>query len=192
MAQPNPVELYEAAVQKMLPIIGNVTPGQMEDPTPCSEWSVKNLVIHNLKVAQFTAALVTGDTAGDPMEVMRVEGDLPSEGAGEAFDSATKSVLQAIRAQGATDKAFQTPMGEMTAADLLLRVLGDVVIHKWDLGKATSQDTSIDAGLAQAVYNSIQQDVAQARDMGAFGAEVQVPSNAGIQDQLLGLAGRQP
>ena len=71
MVDPNPIELYEAAVQKMLPIIGNVASGQLADATPCSDWSVKNLIIHNLKVTEFAAAAFRGDSAGNPMEMMQ-------------------------------------------------------------------------------------------------------------------------
>ena len=192
MAQPNPVELYEAAVQEMLPIIGTVASGQLADATPCSEWSVKNLINHNLKVARFTDAVLSGDSASDPMEVMRVDGDLPSEGAGEAFEAATGGVLQAIKAPGFMDKAIQTPMGEMPAAHLLMRMFGDMVIHKWDLAKATKQDTSLDASLAEACYNVVLPGIAQAQETGAFGPGVEVAANASIQDKLLGLTGRQP
>ena len=43
---PNPVELYQAAVETTRGIIANVKPDQMESTTPCSEWNVGGLVEH--------------------------------------------------------------------------------------------------------------------------------------------------
>ena len=69
---------------------------------------------------------------------------------------------------------------------------GDIVLHKWDLAKATNQNTSIDSGLAEACYGALSQGIEQARQMGFFGSEVTVPISGSIQDKLLGLSGRQP
>ena len=40
---PNIIELYEAAVQQMLPTLGAVTADQLTNATPCVEWNVQNL-----------------------------------------------------------------------------------------------------------------------------------------------------
>jgi hypothetical protein len=42
----NVIELYEGAVQNMLPILGGIRENQLTAPTPCLEWNVQNLVIH--------------------------------------------------------------------------------------------------------------------------------------------------
>ena len=54
MAQePNVIELYEGAVQNMLPILGGIREDQLTASPPCSEWNVQNLIIHNIKVTGF-------------------------------------------------------------------------------------------------------------------------------------------
>ena len=70
--------------------------------------------------------------------------------------------------------------------------VGDIVLHKWDLAKATNQSTSLDSGLAEACFGALSQGIEQGRQAGFFGAEVTVPISASIQDKLLGLSGRQP
>ena len=57
---PNPVELYEAAVQYMVPVIAGIPSERMEDRTPCTEWNVRALVNHNIRVARFAHSVLSG------------------------------------------------------------------------------------------------------------------------------------
>ena len=85
---PNPVELYEGAIQAMVPILRGVQQGQLSAATPCTEWSVQQLITHNLKVAEFFGGMIQGNASGNPMEV---DGALPSEGAEAAFNTGSNS-----------------------------------------------------------------------------------------------------
>lgn len=194
MAQrgPNPIELYEGAIQQMLPILGGIQSGQLASSTPCSDWNVQDLINHNLKVAQFTYDVIAETGAADPSIMGALSDPLPSEGGRAAFEAGIARVLEAIKATGKLEKVLDTPFGQMPAGDFLMIPFGDIVLHKWDLAKATNQNTSIDSGLAEACFGALSQGIGQARDMGFFGREVLVPISASIQDKLLGLAGRQP
>ena len=88
-SMPNPIELYEGAVQYMRPIIAGVKPGQQVDTTPCTEWNVQELLNHNIKVAQMTQGMFTG---GGPVNPMEVSGPLPPEGAAESWEAGTAAV----------------------------------------------------------------------------------------------------
>lgn len=68
----------------------------------------------------------------------------------------------------------------------------DLMLHKWDLAKATNQDTSLDSSLAEACYNSLMHRIERGREAGLFSPEVTLPITASIQDKLLALTGRQP
>ena len=90
------------------------------------------------------------------------------------------------------ESIVQTPFGEMPAAGFLAIPLGDIVIHKWDLSKATGQNTDMDSGLAEACFGFLEQAAEGARAGGFFGPEVNVPITASIQDKLLAMSGRTP
>ena len=189
---PNLIEAYEAAVLSMAPIIAGIKPGQLTDATPCSEWNVQALLNHNIKVAQFVHALLAGAPDANVMSSMEVSGPLPPEGAADAFVAGTSSVLEDLKASGALERMV-TPFGDpLPVGHFLVFPLSDIVIHKWDLAKATNQDTSIDSGLAEVTYQGLSQAIEAARQMGAFGPEVQVPITGSIQDRLLGMSGRKP
>ena len=194
MAQqgPSPIELYEGAVQQMLPIIGGVKEDQLGAATPCTDWNVQALITHNLKVAQVFYDIIAETGAADPSIMGALSDPLPEEGAEAAFKAGTARVLEAIKASGKLEKVLDTPFGKMPAGQCLMIAFGDIVLHKWDLAKATDQNTSIDSSLAEACFGALSQGIGKARDAGFFGREVLVPLRASIQDKLLGLSGRQP
>ena len=68
----------------------------------------------------------------------------------------------------------------------------DMIVHTWDLAKATGQNTTLDSGLSELGYNVLVNVVEGARENGAFGPEIAIPTTASFQDRLLGLSGRQP
>ena len=176
----------------MVPILGGVQPGLLGGSTPCSEWNVQALVKHQLLVAQFVYDVIAETGAADPSVMDAVKDPLPSEGAQAAFEAGTARVLEAIKATGKLEKVLDTPFGQMPAGHFLMIPFGDVVIHKWDLAKASNQNTSIDSGLAEACFGALSQGIEQGRELGFFRAEVTVPISASIQDKLLGLSGRKP
>ena len=68
----------------------------------------------------------------------------------------------------------------------------DMIVHSWDIAKATGQNTTLDAGLAELGYNVLVNVAEGGRANGAFEPEVMVPASASFQDWMLGLSGRQP
>ena len=190
---PNIIELYEGATQYILPILRGIKPEQLANATPCSEWNVQSLINHQIKVADYLHTVIGESGSLDYTSMFSVAGPLPSEGAEAAFAASSKRVLSALAIPGAVDKVVETgmPSGAIPAGMFAMFPFMDIVVHQWDLAKATNQNTSMDSSLAEAAYNILAPAVEGARKGGAFGPEVQVPINASIQDKLLGLSGRQ-
>ena len=190
MAQgPNVIELYEGAVQNMLPILGGIREDQLTASTPCLEWNVQNLVIHNIKVTSFCQGIIRANSAVDDLDI---SGPIPSEGAVDAFVTGTNAVLNLLKDSGDLSEVVETPFGSMPIANFIMFPTLDIVIHKWDLAKGTGQSTDIDAGLAEAAYGALQMGVEAGRQFGIFAAEVEIPMSASIQDKLLAISGRMP
>ena len=155
MAQQGPdvIELYEGAVQQMLPTLAGVRADQLSASTPCTEWTVQNLITHNIKVADYAHGLILGNNTTNPMEV----GDpLPSQGARDAFAAGTSKVLDLLKSTSDLNQVIETPFGPMPIANFIMFPTLDIVIHKWDLAKGTGQDTSLDSGLAEICFGALQ------------------------------------
>ena len=95
---PNPIELYEGAVQYMLPILGGVNAGQLGNTTPCTEWSVQGLMNHQLQVAQYLHTVISESAPPDPSSMFDLSGPLPSEAIKPPYESAIKKVLDVAKA----------------------------------------------------------------------------------------------
>ena len=186
---PSVIELYEGAVQQMLPTLATVKADQLGASTPCTEWTVQNLINHNLKVPEFVCGLIQGNITVNPMEV----GDpLPAQGARDAFVAGTARVLDLLESIGDLDRIISTHFGPMPIVDFLMFPILDLVLHKWDLAKGTGQNTSMDSSLAEACFGAMQMGAETGRQAGTFGAKISVAVSANIQDKLLALSGRQP
>jgi hypothetical protein len=76
--QPNVIDLYQGAVDGMLPTLSAVRADQLTASTPCTDWDVQNLITHNIKIADFAMGIISGiETGINPFEVC---GPLPAEG----------------------------------------------------------------------------------------------------------------
>ena len=174
----------------MLPKMAGIKADQLSLPTPCSEWNVQSLINHNLRVAVFANSVLNG-APGDPGEMFSVADPIPTEGAEAVLRANTAAVLATAKSMDMAT-TVETPFGPMPAGDFLMIPMGDLVLHNWDLSKATGQSTDMDSGLAEACFGFLSQAIEGARQGGFFGSEVQVPITASIQDKLLGMSGRTP
>jgi uncharacterized protein (TIGR03086 family) len=71
-------------------------------------------------------------------------------------------------------------------------VVGEVVVHGWDLAMATGQQPVWDDEVLAFVHKELVANVQWGRDMGVYGPEVPVPEDAPLLDRILGLTGRNP
>ena len=190
MAEPGlePIEIYQRAIDLILPVLAGIDQSQYVLPTPCTEWSVLQLVNHNLAIQSETFALLTGRVTG--FEAPDLTAALP-EGPASALLAVTGPLMQTLKSID-LDRPLETDFGLIPASGFILFPMADLVVHKWDLAKATGQNSAIDASLAEICFRVLAPAADQARENGECGPEVPVPPTASIQDRLLGMTGRQP
>jgi uncharacterized protein (TIGR03086 family) len=121
-----------------------------------------------------------------------------------AFAAARADVQAALDDPELSALECDTPAGRMTAADQVDQVVSDdLVLHGWDLARATGQDDTMDPDDLARLWSSTSAIPAELmekyRTPGAFGPgvevfgpEVKVSGDARLQDRLLGLIGRDP
>lgn len=98
--------------------------------------------------------------------------------------------------EGVPDEAlgWATPCAEYTVGDLLDHVAGavaldELVIHGWDLAKATGQPVGYDGPGLEMVLDTVQSSRGGGIE-GLFGHEVPIRDDAPLVDRILGLTGR--
>jgi uncharacterized protein (TIGR03086 family) len=120
-------------------------------------------------------------------------GDVIGDDAILAVTGAAKENLASWRQPGAFEGNRSYPFGTLPATGAAMLNLEEVVVHNWDVAKATGQELGGDAAVVHMTFDwvgSISLD--DFRDHGAFGPEVVVPTSASVVDRLVGLLGRQP
>lgn len=117
-----------------------------------------------------------------------------------AFRAARADVEAILNDPELAGTVHASPMGETTAEQHIDQVVSDdLVLHAWDLARATGQDDTIDPFEVERMLPSAQQIPEIMRTPGAFGPgivvfgpEVEVSPDSSAQDRLLGLLGRNP
>jgi len=71
-------------------------------------------------------------------------------------------------------------------------VLGEFVVHGWDLARATGQAPEWDDDVLSFVHRELELTAEQGRAMGVYKDRVAVPDTAPLLDRILGLTGRHP
>jgi uncharacterized protein (TIGR03086 family) len=71
-------------------------------------------------------------------------------------------------------------------------VVGEFVIHGWDLARAAGRELPVDPDVAEYLLTELAATADQARQMGVFGPEIAIPADAPATHRVLGLAGRDP
>jgi uncharacterized protein (TIGR03086 family) len=92
------------------------------------------------------------------------------------------------------DTTLSSPMvGEMPLADALDRFyVADVVMHTWDLARASGQDDRLDPDFCEQAVTGMEPMADVLVASGQFGPRVPVPHDADAQTRLIGLIGRRP
>jgi uncharacterized protein (TIGR03086 family) len=185
-----PADLYIRAMDGTRAYLDAVRPEQWLDPTPCTEWNVRQIANHIIGENLWAAELLEGKTieqVGD-----RLDGDLAGDDPAHAYAASVRAAATACAAPGAMEATCHLSFGEYSGAEYVSQLLLDTVIHGWDVAKATGQDTRLDPDLVAACHPIAQELTAQFRSAGVFGENLSVGQNADPQTELLALLGRRP
>ena len=165
---------------------------QWELPTPCPDWNVTELLGHVIAGSQMSATLANGANRVQAIDVLSTEfiGDDPLA----ALDDALALQEQALADSAVDERICQHPAGDMPGAQLRSFRISDLLVHQWDLARATGADETLDADVVQIVWDDISPMAPVIAQLGVFGdgPSGTVPADAPLHERLLDLMGRRP
>ena len=150
---------------------------QWSDPTPCSEWTVQELVDHTIG----TQAAI-GAALGSKVD--------PAQGWDAVASAVESAMADPANFEGVMEGG---PFEGMPKHQIAGLAVGDLLLHTWDLGKAIGGDTTLPPEAVEAVHLGLSRMPAQMmRGPGRFADEVEVADDASAQDKMIAFSGRQP
>ncbi len=187
-APPDVLATNERVVAIAQRLIDGVQADHLSAPTPCTEWDVRALLNHMVGGNRMTAALAAGEPPPDR------GADFVGEDPSTAFADSAAAAEAAMRRPGFMEQTYRMPMGEVPGSMLAVMRATDLLVHAWDLAKATGQSTALDPDLCQTALTRARARMGDApRQPGSpIGPEVEVPADAPVCDRFAAYMGRQP
>lgn len=169
------------ACHQMIDVLAGVADDQLAGPTPCTEYTVADLVDHIDEVAEGFAGLAGGE-AGEPTDTdWRQNVAAHVRALGEAWDD--PAAWQGMSDAGGLELSNET-WGRIAFTEM--------VVHGWDLAKATGQPFDLPEETLRACLDHVTVFVPKAPVPELWAAPFEVPDDAPLIDRIVAITGRKP
>jgi uncharacterized protein (TIGR03086 family) len=190
---PSGPALMAAAAAEAARVVAGVPGHPMDAPTPCDDWDLRTLVNH---VILWTAYSAERRAHGESVAEDLMSKDFTAD-PGFAQDYAAQ-IGRAVAAWS-DPAAWERELGVMgsgtPAADVAAMLIAEMVLHGWDIARATGQEYACDEAVAASVLATVEAQGEMFRQYQGFAAIVALPADgdgATALDRALSLSGRDP
>jgi len=165
-----------------------ITDDQWDNPTPDTDWSVRDLLAHLVGEQLWVPPLLAGATIEEIGN--RFDGDTLGNDPRAAWSSAAAAARQAWLAPGASGRTVHLSFGDTSALEYGWQMTMDLAVHAWDLARGIGADDTLPTELSEVVLDMVRPEIHRWAGSGLFGPPVPVAADADVQTQLLALLGR--
>ncbi len=165
----------------------HILPRQLNNSTPCTDWSLQQLLGHVVYELLWVPDIVNGKTMAEVGD--KYEGDVLGDDLLVAWDNAANKASAAVK-QADLSATAHLSYGDTKMEAYITEVGCDMLVHGWDVAQAVNCTLHMDKKLAQFAYFYYLPRADRARLSGVFGAAIDVSSDSIIQVKLLALLGR--
>ncbi|WP_433544094.1 TIGR03086 family metal-binding protein (plasmid) [Streptomyces sp. CA-294286] len=168
-----------------------VRAGRLDDPTPCTEYTVGQLSRHLVAALRRIALAANG---GDPASQPLVADDFADGDVLKAWEAAARDAAEAWADPAVLERALTLPFGTLPGAAVAVAFTTEFTLHTWDLATATGQRPTWDPELLKVCLAAAPRALpAQPRGGPVpFAAVVDVAPEAPDIDRLVAWSGRTP
>jgi uncharacterized protein (TIGR03086 family) len=184
----NPLDRLDRAASAAQQVVDGVKPDQLDGPSPCEDWTVRQVLNHVISGNLFFVHSVeTGTFDRGSFDRSR---DFVGDDPAAAFRDCVAKLREAFAAPEVLERPQPTPFGERPGVVLLDMRVSEMMMHGWDVAKGTGQSTDLDAELAEDVLERFRVLRATGRGGDMFGPEQPAPEGATVADRLAAASGR--
>lgn len=190
---PDTRPLFHTALAQVGPLIDGIASADLDRPTPCSDWTVRDLLGHLVAVESRIVHIAGG---GKPFEVPSMVDGVADSDWPDAWGSRIAPLEQALADDALLTREWSHPAGAMPGFRAIAIYSSELAVHAWDLARALGSDSELNQDVAAAVVGPIT-GALPAEPRGAeigipFGPVVPVADDAPPYDRLVGWVGRDP
>lgn len=171
---------YLANAAKFSTLVKSVPDQRWDAPSPCEGWSAADVVHHVI------------DTQFDFLRDREAAGVTASDGTPpERWRAHHAQVRQLLADENFATASYDGYFGPTTVADTMRDFYGwDLVVHRWDLGRAVGQEVTWTDDERIFVGDTLEGFGDQLYNEGICKPAVEAPANADEQTRVLALLGR--
>ena len=138
-----------AALDGAAQAVAAVSADQWVLPTPCSDWTVRQLVNHVVGGNRLTTRVLRGEPL-PPLDQLgrRANEDQLGDDPAAAFRASGDELLAALRVPGALERPYTLPVGTLPGTAVVHLRTVETLVHGWDLVQATGQQVPFPDELA--------------------------------------------
>lgn len=177
---------FRSALEEMGRRLDALPDDVWDRPTPCAEWTVRDLVDHVAEEASWARSVLAPSSALGA----GVGADSTSEDPIARWYEARRGLVPSLATADVLDRTIELETGTVRARDVLPELTVDHLVHAWDLARATGGDTHLDPELVTECAAWFDEHEEQWREAGEIGPALNLPDDAGPQQVLLARFGR--
>jgi uncharacterized protein (TIGR03086 family) len=180
------LRLIPGGIERIGALVDGVPADRWQAPTPCTDWSVRELLNHMTSEHLWAPHLLRGETLSQVGD--RYDGDVLEDDPAGAWQRAAETSREAWL-QANPDANVHVSSGLIPLVEYGEQMYLDLLVHGWDLARGAGLVDGIDAASAEHALRYVTPHVGEW--LGAFAEPV--PTDSPVPaDRLVALVGRDP
>ena len=190
------LDFHRRAMRHSVDVVTLIRDDQWDGPTPCTQWTLRQLVEHMTSENRGFAAAADGETTDRTVwDVLDLSGDLRAD-----YVESAERVVRSFNRDGVPDGEFWLPKVKDSVRFPARQAIGfhllDYVVHSWDVAASLGHPIAFDEDLVAAVQDVADKDVPDGplrhRPGASFAPAIPVDDGMSAQDRMLAALGRPP
>jgi len=196
VTEPEVFVLADQALQRVVSQIRDdqwqmTMPPEFATRAPDRHVTLREVINYHAYDDAWVPDMLAGKTM-DEVGKAQFQGDLLGEDPQGNFARIVVAACDAATRLDNLDRIVHCSFGDFTAREYFWQINGFRGVRAHDIAEAIGVDSQLPDDLVQGLWDELRPHAEEWRAIGIFGPAVVVPTDARLQDRLLGLTGRQP
>jgi uncharacterized protein (TIGR03086 family) len=179
-----------AAAAEDTRVVAGASTRPLDGPTPCTDWDLRALLNHTMLWTAYSAERRARDEKL-PDELTETDFTAQPDYA-QAYAAQIDRAVAAWSEPGAWARELAMMGTPTPSADVGALLVAEMVLHGWDIARATGQDYHCDGPVLAAAAQAVAANAELFRQYQGFAPPVEVAPGAPEFDHLLASSGRDP